>query len=306
MTDSQTSPRLASSWRLSDGIVLTPDRPRIVAILNVTPDSFADGGANLDPDRAAETAARAVGEGADMIDIGGESTRPGAATVSTGEQIRRVVPVIERLRRRAGFKAPISVDTTDAEVARAAIDAGANAVNDVSGGEDPGMLPLVAHSGTGIVLMHRVHPPASDRYSDRYNTPPLSGDVCGTVSSSLREKMDAALRAGVAAERILLDPGLGFGKTVRQNLLLICQTHRLRELGRPLMSALSRKSFVGRVGLGRESDPSERLHATLALSVMHLREGAGFFRVHDVGPHRQALDAACALLGAEKDGGLPE
>jgi dihydropteroate synthase len=297
----------ATAWRLAGAVVMRADRPRIVAIINVTPDSFADDGRRLeDPGAAAEAACLAIAGGAELIDIGGESTRPGAEGVSAAEQIRRVVPVIDRLRRLSGTlsSVPISVDTTLAGVAQAAIDAGANAVNDVSGGEDPAMFPLVARSGVGLVLMHRAHAPREDRYSDRYETPPITQEITGVVVNSLRDKLHAALHAGVEAERVLLDPGLGFGKSVAQNLALISATHVLLGLGRPVLSALSRKSFVGRAGLGRDSTPQERLPATLALSVLHMRAGARFFRVHDVQEHRQALEAAFALENAGC--GLPE
>jgi dihydropteroate synthase len=285
-------------WRLSPRFTLALDRPRVMAILNVTPDSFSDGGRYASLEQALERAGEAAAEGADLLDVGGESTRPGASPVPPQEQIRRVVPVIDAIRRRGLFPGPITIDTTRAEVARAALDAGADAVNDVSAGtEDPGMLNLAASRGCGMVLMHRLAPPRHDRYSDRYEQPPDYQDVVESVLAFLAERLSAVLRAGVEPEAVLLDPGLGFGKTVEQNLALIRGTPRLLCLGRPVLSGVSRKSFAGRVGLGRDSDPSERLASSLALSVLHLAFGARVFRVHDVRSHVEALRAAWSALG---------
>ncbi len=194
---------------------------------------------------------------------------------------------------------PITVDTTLAPVARAALDAGADAINDVAAAtEDDAMLALAADRACALILMHRLAPPAADRFSDAYDAPPAyPGGVVETVRGFLDARVRAAVRAGVPRSGIVIDPGLGFGKTVGQNLELIRRTGDLAPLGRPVLSALSRKSFVGRVGLGRDSTPAERLPATLALSVLHLQAGARLFRVHDVAEHRQALDAAWAGLG---------
>jgi dihydropteroate synthase len=281
-----------SAWRVGRDRVIPLDRPRIMAILNVTPDSFSDGGRLPDADAALDAARRAVAEGADILDIGGESTRPGAAPVSSSEQTARVVPAIRAIRG-AGIQTPITVDTTRAEVARAALDAGADGVNDVSGAtDDPGMLALVASRGAGIVLMHRIAPPSRDRYSDRYDAPPIIGDVVAIVREWLRDRIETALSAGVVREAICIDPGLGFGKTVEQNLELIRRTAELAAMGLPILSGLSRKSFVGRACLGRDSTPDERLIGTIGLSVAHRLHGADVFRVHDVEPHAQALRAA--------------
>lgn len=272
--------------------------PRILGIVNVTPDSFAGEGRHADPIAARDHAARLVAEGADALDIGAESTRPGAARVPADEQVRRLVPAIRAIRVLPGAagRVPISVDTTLSAVARAAFDAGADAVNDVSAGaEDPALLALVAREGRGVVLMHRVRPPEADSYSDRYDTPPLEGDVVGIVRDALAGAASRARDAGVRPESILLDPGLGFGKTVEQNLALIRAGVECLPPGYPLLSALSRKSFVGRVSLGRDSSPEERLAGTLALSVEHLRRGARFFRVHDVAAHAPALRAAWSV-----------
>jgi dihydropteroate synthase len=283
-------------WMIDDTRAVRLDRPCLVGILNITPDSFSDGGEYDTPARALDRAKRLVDEGADMLDVGGESTRPGAARVGEDEQIARVVPVIEAIRG-AGIGVPVSVDTTRSGVARAALDAGADVINDVSAGtEDGGMLALAGARGCGVVLMHRLRPPGEDSYSDRYARAPEYGDVVGAVRGALAERMEAAMGAGVARAKIVLDPGLGFGKSVGDNLALIRGTGALLELGRPIYSGISRKSFAGRVGLGRDSEPAERDAASVGLAAVHLMMGARIFRVHDVGAHRGALDAAHAAI----------
>ncbi len=271
-----------------------------MAIINCTPDSFHASSRAETVDRALELARRAMGEGADLIDIGAESTRPGAQRVDADEQIKRAVPVIEAIRAHSGALSavPISIDTTLSAVARAALDAGADAVNDVSAGrEDPALLELAAERGAGLVLMHRLTTPGHDRYSDQYNKPPAYEDVVQEVAAVLQRATDSALAHGASPSAIVWDPGLGFGKGIDDTLKLIRSTPVLASQGYPVLSALSRKSFVGRLSLGRDSQPAERLSGTLALSTLHLSWGARIFRVHDVGPHRQALDAAWALLG---------
>lgn len=306
---------MSGVWRLGKRLTLTLDCPRIMAILNVTPDSFADGGRYGSVAAAVEAALGFVEEGADVIDVGGESTRPGAAGVGAEEQLRRVIPVIRGIRenaeaRRGAAGQPgtpgITIDTTSALVAREALDAGADAVNDVSGATaDAAMLPLVAERGAGIILMHRVRTSAADSYSDAYaanSPPPMGGDAVGSVRDFLASRAAAALSAGVHPESIMIDPGLGFGKTVIQNLELIRGTPTLAALGYPVLSALSRKSFTGRISLGRDSGPDERLAGTLALSVVHLHLGARLFRVHDVKAHYEALAAAWAVLALPNAG----
>lgn len=234
-----------------------------------------------------------------MLDIGGESTRPGAHRVPPEEQVRRIVPVVQAIRNTPGPLSviPISVDTTLAPVARSALSAGADAVNDVSAGtEDPELIPLVAEFGAGLVLMHRACAPSLDRYSDQYQTPPIAGEAIAQVVAFLTERSNAAIAAGVPRENLALDPGLGFGKTVEQNLELVRQTGVLLRLGFPLLSAASRKSFVGRVALGRDSKPHERLPGSIAFSVAHFALGARLFRVHDAGAQAQALRAAAAIF----------
>lgn len=287
------------TWQISPARAVHLDRPRLFTILNLTPDSFSDGGSLPTPARAADAARRARDEGADGLDLGAESTRPGARRVPADEQTRRLAPAIAAIRA-AGVDLPITADTTLAPVARAALDAGADAINDVAAGtEDDAMLALAAERRCAIVLMHRLRPPHADAFSDRYAAEPdYPRGVVAEVTAFLRARADAALAAGVPRACVLVDPGLGFGKSVAQNLELIAATPRLLEPGFPVMSALSRKSFVGRVALGRDSDPSERLEGTLALSTLHLAAGARVFRVHDTAPHRHALDAAFALLNA--------
>jgi dihydropteroate synthase len=279
-------------WRASNKRTVDLTRPCVMAILNVTPDSFADGGQLMTPGQAADAAQAAVEAGATVLDVGGESTRPGSQPVSADVQMQRVVPAIMAIRSRLP-DVVISVDTTSAEVARTALQAGADAINDTTAGlDDPEMLPLAASTGAGIILMHRPRPAPQDSYSDRYEQPPQYTDVVGEIAAFLDSRARAAMDAGIPAEAIVIDPGLGFGKTVEQNLELIRGTQRLAALGYPVLSALSRKSFVGRVSLGRDSHPSERLAGTVALSVVHLLHGARIFRVHDVREHVEALRAA--------------
>lgn len=288
----------ARVWRLAPGRELRLDVPRVMGILNVTPDSFSDGGEHARVEDALAAAARMVGEGADVIDIGGESTRPGAARVGAVEQIRRVAPVIRGIRSQ-GVAHPgrvlVTVDTTLSEVAGAAIDAGADAINDVSAGtEDDAMLALAAERGVGIVLMHRLRALGVDVYSHQHAQPPAyEGGVVESVKRYLSERARAALAAGIAREAIVLDPGLGFGKSVAQNLELVDRTGEIAALGFPVLSGLSRKSFTAVYGgMGTDAPARERVRPTLELSVRHLRVGASIFRVHDVREHVAALRAA--------------
>ena len=275
---------------------LTLDRPRVMAILNLTPDSFSDGGRLPTVEAAVAAALRAVADGADILDFGGESTRPGSMPVDADEQIRRVAPVIEAVRRDAVMSSiPISIDTTRAAAARAAIDAGADIINDTSAGlDDPDMLPLAAESGAGLVLMHRLRRPADDSYSDRYSAPPIYSDVVAEVKAFLSERARTAIGAGVDSSKIVLDPGLGFGKTVEQNLELIRRTGEFVALGFPILSGASRKSFVGRAAGLAESTPVDRIAASIGISLAHCLAGARLFRVHDVGAQAQALRVLAA------------
>lgn len=307
MTDAEPTSRPAPRWRVGGGRTLVLDRPIVMGVLNATPDSFSDGGVHLDPGAAIDAGRRMLLEGAAILDVGGESTRPGAERVDAAEQIRRTVPVLEGLAaavRDAG--AALSIDTTRAAVVEAALAAGATIVNDVSGGtEDADLLGAVAASDAGVVLMHRLRPPDADAFSDRYrgDTPVYPGGVVTAVGAALRERHDAASAAGIDAERVLLDPGLGFGKTVEQNLALAAAMPRLADLGgRPLLGAGSRKSFLGAVSGAR--DPAERDPETIALAAVLAAGGVMVHRVHAVGPHVRALAVAHALAGAA--GGDPE
>ncbi len=276
-------------WQVGGGRALRLDRPRIAGVLNVTPDSFSDGGACEDVPTAVARALQMIEEGACVIDVGGESTRPGAARVAADLQVARTVPVIEALRRRCNVL--ISIDTTQVEVAEASLDAGADIINDVSAGtEDARMLDLAAGRGCGLVLMHRRVPPQEDSYSDRYAGAPEYADVAAEVRRFLEDRCREAVAAGVDASALVIDPGLGFGKTVEQNFQLIHSIRSLVETGYPVLSAASRKSFLGAVtGV---TTPSDRVSGSTAVSVIHYLAGVRLFRVHDVAAHREALDVA--------------
>lgn len=280
-------------WRLGPQRTWVLDRPRFLGILNLTPDSFSDGGRFDSAEAAVQAGLDALDAGADGLDLGGESTRPGAQRMPAEIQIRRVLPVMRRLLK-ARPQASLSIDTTLSEVAAAALDAGAVAINDVSAGmEDPGMLPLAARAGCGVVLMHRLRPPDGDSFSHQYAVAPdylAGGGVVSVVERFLAGRAAAAIAAGVDSRAILIDPGLGFGKTVMQNLDLIRATPRLADLGYPILSALSRKSFVAKgAGIDPDLPPVDRDRATVVLSQLHLRLGASVFRVHDVPGHVRTL-----------------
>lgn len=272
---------------------------RLMGVVNVTPDSFSDGGLFLDAQAAIAHARELVREGADILDVGGESTRPGAEPVPTAEELRRVVPVIEGIARDRTPSDPprpqISVDTSKAVVARAALQAGASFVNDVSAlRADPEMAGLVADSGCYCCLMHMLGEPRTMQAGPRYD------DVVDEVRSFLEERMAFAVSEGVDERRIVLDPGIGFGKTLEHNLELLRRLDELLELGRPLLVGTSRKSFIGGLLAAADGEPapvSRRLPGTIATNVLALQRGASVFRVHDVGPVRDALAVAAATLG---------
>ncbi len=258
-----------------------------MGVVNVTPDSFSDGGAFLDRDAAVQHGLRLAFEGADLLDVGGESTRPGADPVSEREELNRVIPVIEGVRAH-NAAVRISIDTSKAAVAAAAIDAGADLVNDVTALRgDPDMAALVAERGVDVCLMHMLGTPRTMQADARYD------DVVADVRDFLEERIDAATAAGIALERIEVDPGIGFAKTVEHNLELLGRLRELTTLGRPVVLGTSRKSFLGRI-TGREI--AERMPATLATVVMGYERGATVFRVHDVAPARDALAVAAATL----------
>jgi dihydropteroate synthase len=262
--------------------------PFLMGVLNVTPDSFSDGGRFLDPDAALAHAERMVAEGADLLDVGGESTRPGAPPVPAPEELRRLVPVVERLRARFPG-VPISADTSKPEVARAALRAGADMVNDVRALAAPGMAGVLAEAGVPVVLMHMRGTPADMQSRAVYR------DVAGEVAAELREAMERAVAAGIRRERILLDPGIGFSKSAEQSLALLAGLSRLRALGRPLLVGPSRKSFIGAV----TGAPAEgRLPGTLAALAACVQVGVEFLRVHDVAAARDAAKVAAAIRDA--------
>jgi dihydropteroate synthase len=260
---------------------------RIMGVLNVTPDSFSDGGTFLDPEAAIAHGLRLAFEGADLLDVGGESTRPGAEAVSEREELARVIPVIEGIRAQdAGAR--ISIDTSKAAVAAAALDAGADYVNDVTALRgDPEMAALVAERDVSVCLMHMLGTPRTMNQLARYD------DVVEDVKAFLAERIETAVAAGIALERIEVDPGIGFAKNLAHNLELLDRLPELAELGRPIVLGTSRKSFLGTI-TGRET--AERLAGTLATVVMGYERGARIFRVHDVAPARDALAVAAATL----------
>jgi dihydropteroate synthase len=259
--------------------------PQLMGVVNVTPDSFSDGGRYLDAEAAIRHGEKLLRDGAEILDVGGESTRPGAVEVDEAEELRRVEPVVEAL---AG-EATISIDTSKLAVAEAALDAGASIVNDVTAlRRDPEMAGLCAERGVGVVLMHMPGSPRTMQDDPRY------GDVVDDVKAFLAARMEFAVGEGVAEERIWLDPGIGFGKTVEHNLELLRRLGELRELGRPLVIGTSRKSFIGKID---GSGVDERLGGSIASSVLATAEGADVLRVHDVAETAQAMRVTEAVLG---------
>jgi dihydropteroate synthase len=255
-----------------------------MGVVNVTPDSFSDGGEFLDPAKAIAHAHQLIAEGADIVDVGGESTRPGSLPVGAEEELRRVVPVIEGLRG-----AQVSIDTSKREVAKAALDAGATYVNDVTAFRaEPELAGLVADAGADCCLMHMLGEPRTMQDDPRYD------DVVSDVKAFLEARLAFAVSEGVPEDRIQLDPGIGFGKTVEHNLTLLDRLDEIVAIGRPVVVGVSRKSFLGKL-TGREV-AAERVHATVAANVLALERGATVFRVHDVAPARDALLVAAATL----------
>ena len=269
--------------------------PLLMGILNVTPDSFSDGGRHNTPKQAIARAIEMINQGADIIDIGGESTRPGAKEVSAQEQIDRVIPVIEGIRNYANNKVKniiISIDTTDYQVAKQALEVGANWINDISAGEDSAggseqMIKLAADKNAPIILMHR------QGKSDRMQNNPQYDDVCLEVKSYLQERAQLALDAGVAKDNIILDPGIGFGKLLEHNLALLANLDALVALGYPVLLGTSRKRFLGE--LLAQDDPQQRVIGTCATTALGVQSGVKIFRVHDVMENKQAMDVAWAI-----------
>jgi dihydropteroate synthase len=258
-----------------------------MGVVNVTPDSFSDGGVNLAPDDAAARARRMVEEGAAIVDVGGESTRPGAGPVSAEEELRRVVPVLERLEGDI----PVSIDTSKAEVARRALELGAELVNDVTALRgDPDLAGVVADQGAYLCLMHMLGEPRTMQRDPRYD------DVVADVVAFLEERLSAAVAAGIPEEWICLDPGIGFGKTVEHNFELIRRLDELTALGRPIVVGFSRKSSLGKL-LGDPGATTGSTMASVGAAVAAYERGATILRAHDVREHVEALTAAAAALG---------
>jgi dihydropteroate synthase len=273
-------------WNVGARILRFSDRPHIMGILNVTPDSFSDGSLFLDPARAVERALEMQEEGADSIDIGGESTRPFAAPVDEEQELRRVIPVIERL---AGcLRVPISIDTYKASVAQAALAAGAEIVNDISGCTfDPRMLEVVSASSAGLIIMHTRGTPTEMQQNTEYSA------LIPEIISFLRERILAAESCGIPRERIVLDPGIGFGKDLKGNLEILRNLEQFSVLARPLLVGTSRKSFIGTI-LDRE--PGERTFGTAATIALAVAKGASILRVHDVRQMRDVAIMAHAVM----------
>lgn len=273
------------------GIEIATDRPVVLGVLNLTPDSFSDGGRYPDAGAALARAEEMVEAGADLIDVGGESTRPGAEPVNEAEEWNRIGAVVEGLALRG---VAVSIDTTKAGVARRAVESGAAVLNDVSGlRSDPALADVAARSGTGLILMHMRGTPRTMQDDVEY------GDLVGEVSGKLERSMEVARDRGCLSEQLVIDPGIGFGKSAEGNLELIAGIGRLLDLGRPILVGPSRKSFIGKV-LGVSE--RQRLEGTIAACVSALDRGARLFRVHDVRQVRRALDLAWAIQAAGPDG----
>ncbi|HEV8645293.1 MAG TPA: dihydropteroate synthase [Burkholderiales bacterium] len=256
---------------------LTLERPLIMGVVNVTPDSFSDGGCFFGAQQAVEHARILIDEGADILDIGGESSRPGAEPVSLDEELRRVMPVLEKL---AGLSVPVSVDTCKPEVMRCAIAAGAVMVNDINALREPGTLEAVAESQAAVCLMHMQGEPRTMQQDPHYE------DVVSEVAEFLARRVDAALQAGIARERIVIDPGFGFGKKTAHNLELLRGLRRIADLGQPVLVGLSRKSLFGKI---TGKPVADRVSASVAAALLAAERGAALVRVHDVAATRDAL-----------------
>jgi len=260
-------------------------RPAIMGVVNVTPDSFSDGGRFVDPACAIEHALRLADCGADLLDIGGESTRPGADPVDTGEELERVIPVIEGVRRAS--RVPISIDTTKAAVGRAALDAGADMLNDISAGRfDAGMLPLAAESGVPICLMHMQGMPRTMQAAPHY------GDLIGEIQEFLADAINRAVAAGVNRGAVAVDPGIGFGKDARDNIVILKRLAEFARLEAPILIGTSRKSFIGKM---LDLDVDKRLEGTLATLAVAIEGGAAIIRVHDVAATARFMKMYLAL-----------
>jgi dihydropteroate synthase len=276
-------------WRVGDRELDYSARTLVMGILNVTPDSFSDGGRFLDHEAAVQHALAQASDGADLIDVGGESTRPGSDPVTASDEIDRVVPVVKRLAAELP-PVPISIDTRKAEVAEAALDAGATIVNDVSAGADPGMFEVARAAGAGIVLMHMKGEPKTMQEAPHYE------DVVEEVRVYLAGRVRAAEEAGIERDRLCVDPGLGFGKTERHSLLLMKEIGALLDIGRPVLVGPSRKSFIGHVLGG--ADVTERVEGTVGAVAYMVSRGAHVVRVHDVREVARAVQVVDAIVRA--------
>ena len=268
------------------GSLLSGPDPVLMGILNVTPDSFSDGGDFFGVELAVAQAEEMLDDGAHVIDLGGESTRPGSDPVSSDEELRRVIPVIRGILATRP-EAVISIDTYRASTAEATLDAGASIVNDITALGDPGMATLIAERGTPVVLMHMLGEPKSMQQDPHYE------DVVREVRDFLTDRAERAVRAGVAEENVILDPGIGFGKTLRHNLELLNSLDAIVQIGYPVLVGASRKSFLGNIT--GSDDAKDRLFGTMATNIVAYERGARLFRVHDVRANREALEVAAAV-----------
>jgi len=275
-------------WRVGERVFDCSERTLVVGILNVTPDSFSDGGRYLDPATAIAHATRMVDDGADILDVGGESTRPGSTPVSADEELERVHPLIERLAELHPA-VPVSIDTQKADVAAEALDAGATIVNDVSGGADPAMFDVVLDREAAVVLMHMRGDPTTMQEAPHYD------DVVGDVHEYLRQRIEAAELAGIDPERIAVDPGIGFGKDLDHNLVLMRRVDVLLDLGRPVLVGPSRKKFIGTI---LDLPVEERVEGTVGAVVWMVARGAHIVRVHDVKEVVRAVRVSDAIARA--------
>ena len=277
----------SAQWKIAGNVVDLSRRAMIMGVLNVTPDSFSDGGEFFAAETAVQHGIAMTRQVADIIDLGVESTRPGAGPVAPEEELARVLPVVQQLARRAQVR--LSIDTSKAAVARAALDAGAVIINDVTGGRgDPEMFALAAEKRAALVIMHMQGTPRTMQLNPRYD------DVVAEVADFFRQQFELAVRSGIDPLCLAFDPGIGFGKTVAQNLELLANLERLRLADRPLVIGVSRKSFLGKISTA----PLGKKHATVAMTSLLRERGAQVLRVHDVAENADALRATEALLGA--------
>ncbi len=279
----------ATRWKVGGNVIDLTNRALLMGVLNVTPDSFSDGGEFFSTEAAVKHGTALARNGADIIDVGGESTRPGAKAVSPNEEMKRVLPVIEQLAQAVSV--PISIDTSKAAVARACIENGASIINDISGGcGDPEMFALAAEKQVALIIMHMQGTPETMQFAPTYR------DVVGEVADFFRQRYEAAVRSGIDPMCIAFDPGIGFGKTVAHNLELLANLACLRVENRPLVVGVSRKSFLEKIS----HLPADRASATIALTSLLRERGAQVLRVHDVAPNAHALQATEALLAATR------